>query len=84
MTPWPPARLRPGQVNAVAMSGTQSVAVTFTTEDGNTASGTERDLTNLTTLPPGWSSSCEQYLACNSVSTGNGCQLQLTLCCRPH
>jgi hypothetical protein len=54
--------------------GGQSVAVTFTTE-GGTAAGLSL-LTDLTKLPPGWSSSAKTF-GCDSVSTGNGCQLQL-------
>jgi hypothetical protein len=64
-----------GQVNAATMGGTQSVAVTFTTENGSTA-GALSVLTSLATLPPGWSSSAATF-SCASVSTGNGCQLQL-------
>lgn len=64
-----------GQVNAANMGGTQSVAVTFTTEDGSTAAGLNV-LTDLTKLPPGWSSSATPF-SCAGVSTGNGCQLQL-------
>ena len=64
-----------GQVNATNMGGTQSVAVTFTTEDGSTAAGLSV-LTDLTKLPPGWSSSSTTF-SCAGVSTGNGCQLQL-------
>ena len=63
-----------GEVNAANMGGTQSVAVTFTTE-GGTAAGLGI-LTDLTKLPPGWSSSAKTF-GCDSVSTGNGCQLQL-------
>jgi|HubBroStandDraft_6_1064221.scaffolds.fasta_scaffold31853_2 hypothetical protein len=63
-----------GQVNAANMGGAQSVAVTFTTEDGGTAAALS--VTGLTTLPPGWSSSAKTF-ACSSVSSGNGCQLQL-------
>jgi hypothetical protein len=63
-----------GQVNAANMGGAQSVAVTFTTEDGSTAAALS--VTGLTTLPPGWSSSAKTF-ACSSVSSGNGCQLQL-------
>ena len=64
-----------GEVNATNMGGTQSVAVTFTAEGGMTAAGLSI-LTDLTKLPPGWSSSASKF-GCNSVSTGNGCQLQL-------
>ena len=64
-----------GQVNATNMGGAQSVAVTFTTENGSTAAGLSV-LSDLTKLPPGWSSSVNTF-GCASVSTGNGCQLQL-------
>jgi hypothetical protein len=64
-----------GQVNAANMGGTQSVAVTFTTEAGKTATGLNV-LSDLTKLPPGWSSAAGTF-GCDSVSTGNGCQLQL-------
>jgi hypothetical protein len=64
-----------GQVNAANMGGTQSVAVTFTTDAGKSAAGLAI-LTDLTKLPAGWSSSSGTF-GCNGVSTGNGCQLQL-------
>ena len=64
-----------GQVNAVQMGGQQSVAVTFTTDDGKSALGLGV-LTDLAKLPPGWSSTATTF-TCASVSTGNGCQLQL-------
>lgn len=64
-----------GQVNAVKMGGQQSVAVTFTTDDGKSALGLSV-LTNLAKLPPGWSSTATTF-TCASVSTGNGCQLRL-------
>jgi hypothetical protein len=64
-----------GEVNAANMGGAQSVAVTFTVENGMTATALGV-LTSLTTLPPGWSSSAKTF-GCASVSTGNGCQLQL-------
>jgi hypothetical protein len=63
-----------GQINAAKTGGQQSVAVTFTTGDGNTASGF-RLISDLTKLPAGWSSTSTVF-GCNSVSTGNGCQLQ--------
>jgi hypothetical protein len=64
-----------GQINAAMTGGSRSVAVTFTTEGGQTASGLGV-LTDLTKLPPGWSSAANTFV-CASVSTGNGCQLQL-------
>jgi hypothetical protein len=65
-----------GQITAVETSGSQSVSVTFMTDDGNAASAL--NLTSgLTALPPGWSSSAKMF-SCGSISTGNGCQLQLT------
>jgi hypothetical protein len=63
-----------GQVNAAMTGGTRSVAVTFTTEDGKTATGLSV-LTDLTKLPRGWSGAAK--FGCDTVSTGNGCQLQL-------
>jgi hypothetical protein len=64
-----------GQINAAQPGGQQSVAVTFTTDDGNAASGLSLT-SNLTKLPAGWSSTSAAF-SCTSVSTGNGCQLQL-------
>jgi hypothetical protein len=64
-----------GQTNAAQTGGQQSVAVTFTTADGNTASGLSV-IDGLAKLPAGWSSSATAF-GCDSVSTGNGCQLQL-------
>jgi hypothetical protein len=65
-----------GEINAVEMSGTQPVAVTFTTDDGKAASGMYMT-TNVAALPPGWSSASPGF-SCAVVSTGNGCQLHLT------
>ena len=66
----------PGEINAVENSGTQPVAITFTTDDGKTASGM-LVTTLLAALPPGWSSVSPGF-SCAGVSTGNGCQLHLT------
>jgi hypothetical protein len=63
------------QVTAVQKTGGQPVAVTFTTNDGKQASGFGL-LTDLKSLPAGWSAS--GGATCGSVSTGNGCQLHLT------
>jgi hypothetical protein len=64
-----------GQVTAAQMGGQQSVAVTFNTSDGNAAAGL-RLISDLTKLPAGWSSTATTF-GCDSVSTGNGCRLQL-------
>ncbi|MDP9010932.1 MAG: hypothetical protein M3N91_19880 [Pseudomonadota bacterium] len=64
-----------GQVNAVQKGGQQAVTVTFTTGDGNAASGLSV-VSGLAKLPAGWSSAATAF-GCSSVSTGNGCQLQL-------
>jgi hypothetical protein len=64
-----------GQVTAVEKGGQQSVAVTFTTIDGQSASGFSLS-TDLSKLPVGWSSASASF-SCTTVSTGNGCQLQL-------
>jgi hypothetical protein len=65
-----------GQITALAGSGSQSVPVTFTTDDGLVA----KSLTltsDLSSLPSGWSSTATAF-TCVSVSSGNGCQLPLT------
>jgi hypothetical protein len=64
-----------GQINAVAAGGSQAVTITFTTDDGNAATGLSM-ASDLAALPAGWSSASNQF-SCDSVSSGNGCQLQL-------
>ena len=64
-----------GEVTAAAAGGTQSVAVTFSTAGGKTAMGLGVT-TNLTKLPAGWSAKTSPF-TCDTVSAGNGCQLQL-------
>jgi hypothetical protein len=64
-----------GQINAIEKTGTQSVAVTFTTDDGKPATDLYL-MTDLTALSPGWSSAAKGF-SCTSVSIGNGCQLHL-------
>ncbi|WP_116808158.1 hypothetical protein [Steroidobacter cummioxidans] len=64
-----------GQIQAIAGSGTQSLHLTFTTDDGNPAH--QLQLTSaLTSLPSGWTSNVSTF-TCATVSTGNGCQLGL-------
>ncbi|HEY3783868.1 MAG TPA: hypothetical protein VGL55_01135 [Steroidobacteraceae bacterium] len=65
-----------GQVNAIQKTGRQSVNITFTTDDGRSASNLQL-LTSLKTLPSGWTTQSGN-LSCGSISTGNGCQLTLT------
>lgn len=65
-----------GQINAAIKTGSQAVAVTFTTDDGKPASKL-LVTSDLSALPAGWHSSSGSF-ACGSVSTGNGCQLALT------
>jgi hypothetical protein len=64
-----------GQINAIEKTGGQAVSVTFTTNDGKAAAGLYVT-SDLTALPPGWSSASGGFL-CGSVSTGNGCELHL-------
>jgi hypothetical protein len=69
-----------GQITAEVNTGSQSVALTFTTDDGNAAHGFTIAATgtgSLGTLPAGWTSTA-QSLTCSTVSTGNGCQVPLT------
>jgi len=65
-----------GQINAVVTTGTQAVAVTFTTDDGKPASNLMLT-SSLASLPPGWHSTAKSF-TCASVSTGNGCLLPLS------
>jgi hypothetical protein len=65
-----------GQVNAIETTGATAVAVTFTTTDGKGATNLGL-MTDLSTLPAGWSSTTSTGFGCASLSTGNGCQLHL-------
>jgi hypothetical protein len=62
-----------GEVD-VSIGAKQTVSVTFTTDDGNAATGLT--VTNLGALPTGWSSTAAG-LSCAVVSTGSGCQVPL-------
>jgi len=65
-----------GQINGVIGLATQNVAVVFTTDDGRLA--TDLDVTSsLTALPPGWSAGTSLF-TCATISSGSGCQLNLT------
>jgi hypothetical protein len=64
-----------GEITAAQAGGTQSVAVNFNTVGGKTATGLGV-LTDLSKLPPGWSSGSTAF-TCATVGAGNGCQLQL-------
>lgn len=63
-----------GQVVGPVNSGSQPVTVTFVTD--NTLAATNFSA-NLATLPAGWTSAANS-LSCASVTTGTGCQLQLS------
>jgi hypothetical protein len=65
-----------GQINAIEKTGGQSVAVSFTTDNGAPAAGLYV-MSDLAALPPGWTSASKSF-SCGSVSTGNGCELHLT------
>jgi hypothetical protein len=64
-----------GQITAL-VGATQAATVTFTTDDGASASAFSIT-SSLSALPSGWSSAAAS-LACASVATGNGCELILT------
>ena len=64
-----------GQINAVSGTGARSVSVNFTTDDGNAATGLTV-LTNLASLPVGWSTTTPGF-SCAIISNGSGCQLVL-------
>ncbi len=64
-----------GQINAVVGMGAQSVAVTFTTDDGRPATALQLT-SSLTALPAGWSST-DSAFACSGFSSGSECQLTL-------
>ncbi|HEV7613744.1 MAG TPA: hypothetical protein VGO37_17830 [Steroidobacteraceae bacterium] len=61
---------------AVSVNSTTTVAITFTTDDGNLASGFSV-ASDLALLPSGWSSASGSF-TCSTVSTGNTCLLTLT------
>jgi hypothetical protein len=64
-----------GQIIAVQKTGSESVPVTFTTDNGKPASNLTIT-SSLTSLAPGWTSGSSNF-TCASVSTGNGCRLTL-------
>ncbi len=67
----------PSQASLAVVTGSITpITVTFTTDDGNPASGLSVT-SGLGTLPSGWSSGPSGSFACSSVSTGSGCQLSL-------
>ncbi|HTV96632.1 MAG TPA: hypothetical protein VME42_11520 [Steroidobacteraceae bacterium] len=65
-----------GQITAAIKGGSQAVAIGFDTDDGKPASNLFVT-SSLSALPSGWHSAAGS-LNCSSVSTGNGCQLDLT------
>jgi hypothetical protein len=65
-----------GQINAVQNTGTQTVTVTFDTDDGKSAQNLIL-LSPQASLPAGWSGSISGF-TCATVSTGSSCQLALS------
>jgi hypothetical protein len=65
-----------GEVDDAVGAGSQSVSVSFTTDDGNAATNLMLT-TDLAALPAGWSSTATSF-SCAIVSAGSGCQLPLT------
>jgi hypothetical protein len=67
----------PSQSPLAVLTGSSTpITVTFTTNDGNPASGLAVT-SGLSQLPAGWSSASTSF-TCSSVSVGTGCQLALT------
>ncbi len=64
-----------GQINAASATGTQSVSVTFTTDDGNAATGLTI-ISGLSSLPAGWTTATPGF-SCAIIGNGSGCQLVL-------
>jgi hypothetical protein len=64
-----------GQINAASGTGSQSVSVNFTTDDGNAATGLTM-VSDLASLPVGWSATTPGF-SCAIISNGSGCQLVL-------
>lgn len=65
-----------GQINAVVGDGAQNVTVVFTTDDGRLA--TDLQVTSGLAAPPaGWSSGGSSF-SCTTLSSGSGCQLNLS------
>lgn len=64
-----------GQINTRVGTGSQTVLVTFTTDDGDVATGLTVT-SDLNALPANWSSSAPA-LSCDIVTSGSGCQLLL-------
>ena len=65
-----------GEIDDAVGAGSQSVGVSFTTDDGNAATNLMLT-TDLAALPAGWSSTAASF-SCPIVSAGSGCQLPLS------
>jgi Lactonase, 7-bladed beta-propeller len=62
----------------VLLNTSQSVSITFVTDDTLTATNLSIAPAVFSSLPAGWSSGTSSF-TCATVSTGSGCQLALTL-----
>ena len=67
------ATVSPGGTLAAKVGASQTVTITFTTDDGNIASGLS--IPALSALPSGWSGS--SAFSCATFSTGSSCRLSL-------
>ena len=72
-----------GPITAVVSDGSrpgnggQPLSVTFVTDDGRPVTALEIT-SDLTMLPPGWSSTPNSPFACNAIDSDNACRLALT------
>lgn len=65
-----------GQINATVAQGSQSVVLTFVTDDGRPATDLQIT-TNLNALPIGWSSASPAFSCASLNNSANGCKLSL-------
>jgi hypothetical protein len=71
-----PSAAPSGRIDAIVGELDPDVLVTFTTDDGRTATSLQLT-TDLASLPAGWTSS-ESSFSCTGVDSGTACQLPLT------
>ncbi len=69
--------VNPAGTVSVNVGSSQTVTVSFTTDDGNTATGLSISTAALSSLPGGWSSASDPFY-CATFASGAGCRLTLT------